>query len=168
MGFDPDDVEKLRSHQLPVVCGIYAKKGKREFTCKFLPETQKIAFGKGGGLIEIMYAATGFLYLQRQVYLDIQSKLNLPVCNTMFGESVTPWFQPLVRDYQNGHWYLGEDFSFCERARLAGYKIIADTSIRLMHYGNYPFGWEDVGKDIQRFASYEFHIQPDEKATGQA
>ena len=84
-----------------------------------------------------MYAATGFLYVQRQVYLDIQSKLNLPVCNTMFGESVTPWFQPLVRDYQNGHWYLGEDFSFCERARFAGYKIIADTTIRLMHYGNY-------------------------------
>ena len=56
-GFDPDDVERLRSHQLRVVGGIYARKGNREFTCKFLPETRKIPFGKGGGLFEIMYAA---------------------------------------------------------------------------------------------------------------
>ena len=134
MGFDPDDVEKLRAHQLPVVCGIYAKKGKREFTCKFLPDTRRIQFGKSGGLLEIMYAATGFLYVKRQVYLDMQSKLKLPVCNTMFGESVTPWFQPMVRDYQNGHWYLSEDFAFSERIRQAGYKIFADTTVRLMHY----------------------------------
>ncbi|MEJ7595956.1 MAG: hypothetical protein WKF77_30980 [Planctomycetaceae bacterium] len=81
----------------------------------------------------------------------------------MFGESVTPWFHPMVREYQNAHWYLGEDFAFSERIRQAGYKIFADTSVRLMHYGNYPFGWEDAGRDIQRFTDYELHIQPDEK-----
>jgi len=54
MGFDPDDVEKLRGQQLHVICGVYRKKGKREFTCKFLPETRNIQFGKGGGLLEIM------------------------------------------------------------------------------------------------------------------
>ena len=162
IGFDPDDVERLRSHQLPVVAGLYAKKGRREFACKFLPGTSKVQFGSCGGVLEIMFAATGFLLVRRQVYLDMQSKLNLPICNTMFGEAVTPWFQPLVKDYRGGHWYLGEDFAFCERIRQAGYKIFADTTIRLQHYGNYPYCWEDAGRDIQRFSSYEFHLGPDE------
>lgn len=160
IGFDPDDVERLRSHQLPVVAGLYAKKGQRQFTCKFLPETRQVLFGIGGGLLEVMYAAAGFLLVRRQVYLEMQSKLNLPVCNTMFGESVTPYFQPMVKDYRGGHWYLGEDFAFCERIRQAGFAIYADTTIRLLHYGNYPFGWEDAGREAQRFASYEFRLGP--------
>ena len=92
----------------------------------------------------------------------MQSKLNLPIFNTMFGESVTPYFQPMVKDYRGGHWYLGEDFAFCERIRQAGFSVYADTSIRILHYGNYPFGWEDAGGEAQRFGSYEFHLGPDE------
>jgi hypothetical protein len=98
IGFHPDDVERLRSHKLPIVCGIYPKKGKRQLTCKFLPETTSVHFGAGGGLLQILYAATGFLYVHRDAYLQIQSHLKLPVCNQAFGESVVPWFQPLVRD----------------------------------------------------------------------
>jgi len=64
-----------------------------------------------------------------------------------------------VREYQAGHWYLGEDFSFCERARQAGYKIYADTSIRLWHFGNSPFGWEDAGAEVRRFATFQFSIE---------
>lgn len=161
IGFDSDDVERLRSHQWPVVAGLYAKKSRREFACKFLPGTSKIQFGSGG-LLEIMYAATGFLLIRRQVYLDVQSKLNLPICNTMFGGSVTPWFQPLVKDYRGGHWYLGENFAFCERIRLAGFKSFADTTIRIQHYSNYPYGWEDAGRDVGRFSSYELHLGSDE------
>lgn len=33
IGFDPDDVERLRGHGLPIVCGIYPKKGKRALAC---------------------------------------------------------------------------------------------------------------------------------------
>src|ERR1019366_9441843 len=29
--FEPDDVEKLRNHQMPIVAGIAAKKGPRQF-----------------------------------------------------------------------------------------------------------------------------------------
>lgn len=161
VGFDPDDVERLRSHQLPVVAGIYAKKAKREVACKFLPETQGIQFGKKGGLMELMYAATGFLLVRRQVYLDVQEKLNLSVCNTMFGESMVPWFQPIVREYRGGRWYLGEDFAFCERIRQAGYSIMADTSIRLWHIGSYPYGWEDAGTATKRYASFGFEFDAD-------
>ena len=55
IGFNPDDVERLRSHQLPVVAGIYAKKAKRELACKFLEDTTRIQFGKHGGLMELLW-----------------------------------------------------------------------------------------------------------------
>ena len=71
---------------------------------------------------------------------------------------IVPWFQPMIREYQNGHWYLGEDFSFCERARQAGFSICADSSIRLWHYGNYAFGWEEAGNDVKRFETFNFQI----------
>ncbi len=124
----------------------------------FLPGTQNVLLGAGGGLMEILYAATGFLLVQRQVYLDIQQKLSLPDCNVMFGDTVVPWFQPMIREYQNGHWHLGEDFAFCERARQAGFSICADTSIRLWHFGNYALCWEESGNDVQRFATFNFQI----------
>lgn len=49
IGFHPDAVEKLRAHNLPIVCGIYPKKGKREFAISTLPGTKKITFGNNGG-----------------------------------------------------------------------------------------------------------------------
>ena len=48
--FDPDDVEKLRNHQLPIAVAVCPKKGLRQFTCHFPAGTQKVVFGVGGGL----------------------------------------------------------------------------------------------------------------------
>jgi hypothetical protein len=170
VGFHPDDVDKLRAYDLPIACGIYAKKGRRALAVHVLPGSERIQFGKGGGLYEIRYAATGFLHVRREVYESTQKKLNLPICNTRFGERVVPYFQPLViRDERppaanaipsNGedHWYLGDDYSFCERVRQAGFKIIADSTIRLMHYGTYGFSWEEAGTDVMRYASYDYRL----------
>ena len=44
-GAEETDVEKLRRHDKPLVCGIYAKKSRPEFACDFLPGTPKISFG---------------------------------------------------------------------------------------------------------------------------
>lgn len=156
--FDPNDVERLRSHQLPFACGIYAKKSRREFACSFLPGTEKILFGAGGGLIEILYAGFGFVHTRRELYETIQQKCELPECNTNFGSPMLPFFMPLPIPQGTGHWYLGEDYAFCERARRSGFKIMVDTRIRLWHVGSYPFGWEDAGGEKERFGSYAFHM----------
>jgi hypothetical protein len=63
-------------------------------------------------------------------------------------------------------WYLAEDFAFCERARQCGYQVIADTSIRLLHFGSYGYTWEDAGADPQRWGTYHFHLQPSDKRPG--
>ncbi|MDB5384800.1 MAG: hypothetical protein JWM11_446, partial [Planctomycetaceae bacterium] len=52
--FDPDDIERLRSHQVPFVCGIYPKKGPREFACNYLPGTKELVMGQAGGLNELL------------------------------------------------------------------------------------------------------------------
>ncbi len=156
--FHPDAVERLRSYALPVVSGIYARKGARAIAAQTLPGTTKFGMGKGTALCEILYAATGFLHVRREVYATIQQKLALPVCNEAFGRPTVPFFLPMIRQYEGGHWYLGDDYAFCERARQCGYKIMADTSIRLWHIGEYAYGWEDAGLERPRHDSFLFLI----------
>lgn len=157
------DVERLRAHGLPITCGIYAKKARRELACHLLPGTREVVFGENGGLLEIMYAAAGFLLVRRKVYEAMERLLELPSCNEQFGRPMIPYFQPLVRADGGGHWYLGEDYAFCERARRCGYKIWADTTIRLGHVGSYPYSWEDAGDDPRRFSTYQYRLDSSPK-----
>lgn len=152
--FHPDAVDRLRSHGLPIVCGIYPQKAKRALASHLMPGTTKTVFGKEGGLIEILFAGAGFLHTRREVYAAIQERLGLPVCNERFRIPLIPFFHPMLHEYEDGHWYLAEDYAFCQRARQCGFKIMADTTIRLMHVGNYSYGWEDSGLDRERFETF--------------
>ncbi|OYV82706.1 MAG: hypothetical protein B7Z73_16860 [Planctomycetia bacterium 21-64-5] len=124
-----------------------------------MPDTKQIVFGQQGGLIEILYAATGFL-VRRQVYLDIQHQLGLPWCNQRFGgQPIVPYFLPLVKGDGLGQWYMSEDYSFCERARQCGYRVWADTTVRLGHLGQCEYHWENAGSSPPRYDSYYFDLQ---------
>ena len=157
--FDPDDIERLRMHDLPVVAGIYPKKGRRALAVQVAEGTDSIMFGTGGGLIEIQYAATGFLLVQSSVYVRMEKNLKLPVCNQKFGTPLVPYFQPLVQPTgPDDNLYLSEDYSFCERVRQCGFSVMADTTIRLWHHGSYAFSWEDAGEDRKRYTNYHFKV----------
>ena len=158
VAFQADDVDRLRAHNLPFACGLYPKKSRREFAATFLPGTRQVRFGTGGGLTEVLYCGFGFVYTKREVYDTIRDKLKLPSCNQRFGSLLVSYFAPLAVKDGDGAWYLGEDNAFCERARQCGIKVVADTSIRLLHVGSCRFGWEDAGADPGRFADYTFHL----------
>jgi hypothetical protein len=160
IGFHPDSVDQLRSHDLPIVCGVYPQKGKRALACHIVPGTPSMHFGKRGNLMELLYAGTGFLLVRREVYLSMQRQLKLPVCNERFGHPMFPFFLPMVRPIEEGHWYLAEDYAFCHRARACGFKIFADSSIRLWHIGTYRYGWEDAGMERQRFGTFTLNFGP--------
>lgn len=113
---------------------------------------------KDGGLIEILYAGTGFLHVRRQVYLDVAQKLRLPTCNERFDRPTFPFFLPMVKPIEDGHWYLAEDYAFCERARQCGYTVQADTAVRLWHVGNYRYSWEDAGREAPRFDDFTLNL----------
>ena len=156
--FEPDAVERLRKRQLPICCAIYPQKGRRVLACHVSPGTKTLLFGKSGGVTEILYGATGFLHVRRVVYQRMQYQLELPVTNERFGNPMIPYFQPMIRTDHEGQWYLAEDFAFCERARRCGFKIFADTSIRLWHVGNYSYGWEDSGISCSRYDDFTLNL----------
>ena len=54
--------------------------------------------------------------------------------------------------------YLGEDWSFSHRLGQIGVTPLADTSIRLWHWGRYSYSWEDAGTTVQRFRSYNYGL----------
>ncbi len=137
---------------------IYPKKNCRALASRLLPSTKEIVFGVGGGLLEILYAATGFLHTRREVYDAIRQKCGLPVCNQQFGQPLVPYFMPAVIDTDKGPWYAADDFAFSHRARQAGYTIFADTTIRLGHIGRYAYGWEEAGGAQHRYATYKFRV----------
>jgi hypothetical protein len=159
--FHPDSVDRLRSHGLPITCGIYPQKGKRAIASHVMPGTRKLVLGQGGGLTEILYAAGGFLHVRREVYLTMQRELLLPMCNERFRSPMVPFFHSMLYPCDDGHWYLAEDFAFCQRARACGYKIMADTTIRLWHIGTQAYGWEDAGQESVRYETYVINLMPE-------
>ena len=161
IAFEPDFVDRLRSHHLPVVSGLYVKKGLRDLAFEMLPETRQVLFGQHGGLLPIQRAGAGFLLTHRRVFEAIQQQFALPRCNTARHRqpALVPWFLPMVVPDGDGELYLGEDFAFSERARQCGFEIVADTTRRLHHIGPYGFSWEDAGNGTQRYESYTYQIQ---------
>lgn len=150
ISFEPSAVDRLRSHGLPLVGGLFAKRGVTQFGCRFLPETVELTLGEGGGPAEVRYLGTAFLLAHRSVYEDIARAFSMPVCNAAETPAV-PFFLPMViKDAELGFWYLSEAWSFCERARQCGHKVMLDTAIRLWHHGRYAYGWEDVGAPRKR------------------
>jgi hypothetical protein len=157
IAFDVNDIHKLLEHNLPVVAGIYPRKGAKSFATQFKAETTTVQLGSLGGLLEVVYQGMGFTLVRREVMRALFS--TLPKCDLPCPEPVIPFFLPLVIHHPIvGYWYLPEDYSFCERVTKAGYKIVVDTSIRLGHIGTYTYMWEDAGGTIERFGGYEFAL----------
>lgn len=164
IGFDPDSVNRLRAYPHGVVGGLYVRKGMPDFAVHLLPNTPSVSVGDAGGLIEVFYLGTGFMLVRRAVYLDIQRRCNLPMCNERFGSPLIPFFLPIVKPSEDGHWYLGDDFAFCERVRQAGHRIYGDTSIRLWHIGRYRYSWEDIPARPPTMSAHVFPVMPRQHA----
>ena len=64
----------------------------------------------------------------------------------------------MIVEDASGPWYLAEDFAFSERARQCGYTILADTTIRLRHFGSYGYSWEEAGGEVRRYKSYRYRV----------
>ncbi len=157
--FDPLVIDRLRAHQLPIVGAIYPVKGERRLACRVMPGTDEIIFGSDGGLLEVEYLANGFLFIRREVYSAMRTRFKMPVCAGN-NQGLVPYFQPLVHfEKKSGRYlYLSDGFSFCERARQCGFKVFADTTIRLGHIGKTTYSWEEAGSSVTRHATYRYSL----------
>ncbi|HEV3436333.1 MAG TPA: class I SAM-dependent methyltransferase [Gemmata sp.] len=162
IGFDPADALRLLARPEPVAAGVYPKKGMRELASVFAEGVKEVLFGpEVPGPYPLKYAATGFLRIKAGVLRQMIAELRLPLCNTHWGRGVWPFFQPLIVPQGTEKWhYLGEDWAFSHRLGQIGVTPIADTSIRLWHWGRYSFGWEDAGSTVSRYRSYSYNLAP--------
>jgi hypothetical protein len=146
INFNPDDVEKIRSHGLPLCGGLYARKNGHGFAVMWRNTgvEYQVTFGKDGGLIEVDGVGCGFLHIRREVYTVIEGQGLSERCNRQFGKIFVTHYVPLVVDEPEGRRYMSEDYAFCWRARQAGFKIMVDTSINLLHVGPYGYDWRHV------------------------
>jgi hypothetical protein len=161
VGFEPQDALRLLARPEPVIAGIYAKKGVRELASAFADGVKEILFGpEANGLYPLKYAATGFLRIRAGVLRRMIAELRLPLCNTLWGRGVWPFFLPLIVPQGEGKMhYLGEDWAFSHRLGQIGVTPMADTSVRLWHWGRYGFGWEDAGSTVNRYRSYSYRFE---------
>jgi len=160
IGFEPLDALRLLARTEPVVAGVYAKKGRRELASRFADGITDIGFGGAAfGLVPLKYPATGFLRIKSAVLRAMIAALDLPLCNTDWGRGFWLFFQPTtVPTPSGGLHYLGEDWAFGHRLAQIGVTSLADTSIRLWHFGRHAYGWEDAGAERPRHPSYHYRI----------
>jgi hypothetical protein len=143
--FNPDDVDRLRSSGLPIIGGVYPKKGEPQLAVRWKEGTTSVTLGEGGSVVEVKYASTGFLLTHASVYdALIERGMMAPSSIGQFGRRMTPYFQPMVVQENGVERYLAEDWSFCHRATEIGLKIRVDTRPRLMHVGRYAYSWDDL------------------------
>lgn len=155
VAFSPDDVDKLRLHDLDFVCGLYTKKGAPGLACRMKPGTGEVTMGEGGGLIEIQYAAMGFTLTRAAIYQRLNSFESMPPCLGNHERRMRPYFLPMVFDGE----YLAEDYAFSWRASGWGFTPMADTTIRLYHIGRYAYSYEDLA-GRQRVPTVQLAVQP--------
>lgn len=145
VGFDPKDVDRLRQHGLPMVGGIYTKKGAKLLASGHGPDAPPVLFEPAAVPIEVRYLPGGFLYTRAEVYAAIQKRFCLPRCNQADPTAaLVPYFMPTLVNEENGPVYLSEDYAFSHRAREAGFRVMADPGIRLSHYGMHGWTVEDA------------------------
>jgi hypothetical protein len=146
--FDPTDVERLRAHGLPFVCGVYPLSGVRGLACEFAAGTTAIRFGRRGGLLPVVACGLGFALVRSPVFEAISRRCSVGVGEYFAGAEAGPGTVVGVV----------EDALFCDRVRASGFDIVADTSIRLWRAGGSRLGWEDAGGDRERHADYTLSL----------
>lgn len=146
--FKPTDAEKvveLARQTRSVVCAAYPVKDGGHLACRRQPG-QEIAFGPKAEPVEIIYPATGFMAVHRDVIKamveaqEADGSHRFPLCDALGLSPMWAFFQPFVMAHDDGSFeYLSEDYAFGEQARRLGFKVWLDPSVILMHLGMHPY-----------------------------
>jgi len=120
----PYAIVNLMARNLPIISGMYFRRNpphapvaqivNKDGMPRWLDEF------KIGELVEVCHVGAGCLLIQRNVFDKIGY----------------PWFEWLCDRYDLPvPQRTSEDFTFCRKAKDAGYKIIVDTSVQCIHAG---------------------------------
>lgn len=124
-----------------IVSGYYPKRIKREGWALSIarPGMGLLEFNNSQppiGTVEIEACGFGFVVTPTWVFGAIEKRFGF---NEV--EGICPYFIPQLSEGR----YVGEDYSFCSRARELPCVILAATDVVLKHRGNHDFSSEDTG-----------------------
>lgn len=144
--FSPEHIARLVAHDLPIVAGLYPKKQKElGWVCNMLDTPKE----PEGDLQEVKYAGTGCLMIAREVFEEILRFQWAEEYDPDDGdEPGVKWdfFAVGVVELDGRRRYLSEDWFFCERARICGYRIMMDTRVVLKHVGQMIYPLQDLAE----------------------
>jgi hypothetical protein len=141
MSFGPDVAEKMLSCELPFVATIYAKRqidrtkapnDPTAYRFNYVPLGNSVTVSNG--LAEVEAVGFGFTLIRRDCLDSISA--NSYHCRYA-GGPVKGFFREIELD--NGS-LLSEDFSFCQRWRRSGGRVIAYVDAEVGHIGSFEYG----------------------------
>lgn len=103
-----------------------------------LESTIKMAEGHGSHRVKVAFTGTGYLCIDTSVFAKLaEMERGYLYPNPQTGQCESHW------DFFGGgpveDQYQSEDWSFCHKAREAGYDIVIDTNVRPSHTGPHTF-----------------------------
>ena len=132
----PNGLERLLENKLPIVGGLYWRRHPNVFAeiFKFRPGTTQLDpipnEQIGPSLNEVDGIGCGFLLIHRRVFEDLKDKvkkLTIPSEGTNY--ECYEFFKFAATEPP----FVSEDLYFCIAARLAGWKIYCDATVRCQH-----------------------------------
>lgn len=128
--FNPQQFERVLSHDKDIMCGLYLMQNGRQFTA--VEKWDDDYYRKNGTfqfmqpedikdkkeILEVEYSGMGFMLVKKGVYEKL----------------AYPYFSPITYDFGNDvKEFMSEDVSFCRRAKKAGFKIYVDPQVVVGH-----------------------------------
>lgn len=133
MRFEPDSISEILQYNRDIVAATYPLKQEGEsFPVRFL---DRQLYADEDGLIEVESVPTGFLCIRRNVLEDLASKAEKFMPKSDKRSPLPCIFERQINDGMR--W--GGDYTFCRKARAAGYKIYLDPDHYFEHAGEHQY-----------------------------
>jgi FkbM family methyltransferase len=151
--FGCDQIERMLTHDLPIVGGLYVKKqeGPPQFVINGTFEPSQ---PRPDHLMEVRYVGTGFIMVAREVFEKMIEVYGEQISYRLdYDAGITEWdFWTMgVYKYPDGNKrWLSEDWYFCQRALDLGYKVYVDMAVLLKHSGYVTFPLTYQEKEIYK------------------
>ena len=132
-----DALLRLLAHKQPFISGMYCRRSPPHGVPVMIKNGTWYTDFIPGSVVEVDLVGAGVLLIHRSVFERVQQRPE--VGKKWFDWRVDQLNLPNIPADKPS---LSEDFTYCHACRMAGYKILVDTSIQARHvgYGEANFG----------------------------
>lgn len=156
--FDSADFFKVIDHIIDgkdIVAGMYVQKSPTADKNCVLLKGDSMTFSRDSPIQEVQCANTGFMGISRSVFEKMSKEgeglpypAKIEFCDTL---NYFNFFGTFVHRLESGlKTELSEDWSFCTKARMLGFKVWIDPSILLEHKGEYSYDLRDRERSVKK------------------